>query len=373
MSRKLYGPLSLCALVLGLPGLTLVSPSPSLARAEQAPEDNARLALALERRRLVRADANLAQREDRQLAPSRVVSGADLRRLTPEPGELLSVTEKRFRALEFNLDPPAGVKGKKVKSSFVARGVAFDSVSGLLAIAAVSRVLLFDVAKTRNNLTELASPAGQAASFGFANDVLFDGRGGLIIADQGATVSGQAVVDGRLWRYDLETGEFTILAPRKELFNPKLLARDTNGNVYFVDGEGGPLMTPLFPDRWDSIWRITGKKLTKVKRVWNGVGIQATAFDVDPAGRYWFANLAELALIVSGVLRLPCPFPLPFEFATGLIAGKQGTAFVLDGADVRTTGRWLYGVDLNCTTNEILFGSKLAGSRGLANVEAAGS
>ena len=132
------------------------------------------------------------------------------------------------------------------------------------------------------------------------------------------------------------------------------------------------MITPVFADRWDSIWRVTGKNLTKTRQVWNGVGIQATAFDIDAAGRYWFANVAELALIVSGELRLPCPFPLPFEFVTGLVADKQGTAFVLDGADVRTSGRWLYGVDIACTTIEILFGSKLGGARGLADVEAAG-
>ncbi len=329
--------------------------------------------MALERRRLLRADEQAAQGEDRRLDADRVIAVADLRRLSPEPGELLSVTERRFRALEIDIEAPVGVKAKKVKTSFVARGVAFDSTSGLLAIAAVSRVLLFDVSKTRDNLTELTAPGHLAESFGFANDVLFDGRGSLIIADQGAVVGGQVLADGRVWRYDLESGEFSQLAPRKELFNPKLLARDSSGGVYFVDGDAGPLITTLFTDRWDAIWRVTGKNLTKAKLVWKQAGVQATAFDIDAAGRYWLANLAEVVLVVGGELRLPCPLPLPFEFVTGLVADKNGTAFVLDGADVKTTGRWLYGIDIACTTSEILFGSKLRGARGLASVEAAGS
>lgn len=331
------------------------------------------VAAALERRGILRAEEHAAQRADRRLGAKRTITAADLRRLNPEPGELLSVTEKRFRALELHVEYPVEVTANKVKTSFVARGVDFDSTSGLLAIAAVSRVLLFEVGKTRNNLTELVAPGDGATSFGFANDVLFDGRGGLIIADQGVVVGGQTVADGRVWRYDLESGEFSQLAPGKELFNPKLLARDTSDNVYFVDGDGGPLITTLFTDRWDSIWRITGKNLTKAKQVWNRIGVQATAFDIDPAGRYWLANLAELALIVGGILRLPCDFPLPFEFVTGLVADKNGTAFVLDGADVKTKGRWLYGVDIECATNEILSGKKLSGGRGLASVEVAGS
>ena len=333
----------------------------------------ATVAVALERRRLLRADEHAAQREDRRLDAGRVIAVADLRRLSPEPGELLSVTEKRFRALEFDIETPVGVTAKKLKTTFVARGVAFDSTSGLLAIAAVSRVLLFEVSKTRNNLIELTAPGQLAESFGFVNDVLFDGRGSLIIADQGAVVGGQTLADGRVWRYDLESGEFSQLAPRKELFNPKLLARDSSGNVYFVDGEAGPLISTLFTDRWDGIWRITGKNLTKAKLVWKQAGIQATAFDIDAAGRYWLANLAELVLVVGGELRLPCPFPLPFVFVTGLVTDKNGTAFVLDGADVRTKRRWLYGIDIACTTSEILSGSKLQGARGLASVEAAGS
>ena len=152
MPRKLSLRRTLRVLIVVLVGGALAAPLvSSSAGALAAPDDEAMLALALERRRLVRADDNLARNQDRRLGASRVVAGADLRRLSPEPGELLSVTEKRFRALEFNVGASPGVKTKKVKSSFVARGVAFDSTSGLLAIAAVSRVLLFDVAKTRNN------------------------------------------------------------------------------------------------------------------------------------------------------------------------------------------------------------------------------
>ena len=359
------------SLVAGLAAMPLLLPATMTAQTGSIVDPM--VAAALERRGFVRADESAAQREDRRLGGTRAITEADLRRLDPEPGELLSVTEKRFRALEFTVVDPVGVQTKKIKSSFVPRGVAFDSVTGLLAIAAVSRVLLVEVAKTRNNLTELVAPGDWAASFGFANDVLFDGRGGLIIADQGATIGGQTVADGRVWRYDLESGEFSQLASRKELFNPKLLARDTSGNVYFVDGDGGPLITTVLADRWDSIWRITGKNLSKAKQVWNRTGVQATAFDIDAAGRYWLANVAEFVLIVGGTLRLPCHFPLPFEFVTGLVADKNGTAFVFDGADVKTTGRWLYGVDIDCTTTEILFGSKLTGARGLASVGAAGS
>ncbi|HJO03307.1 MAG TPA: hypothetical protein QGG47_04965 [Acidobacteriota bacterium] len=342
---------------------------PAPAGAQEGSAADARLRLALARRRLLSGDEQTAQREDRRIGSRRDVGAAGFRRLSPEPGELLSVTEKRFRVLEFNVEDPAGIQAKKVKTSFVARGVDFDSSTSLLAIAAVSRVLFLDVSKTRNNLTELVRPGEEADSFGFANDVVFDGRGGLVIADQGGVAGGRTVADGRVWRYDLQSGEFSRLAPRKELFNPKLLALDLFGNVYFVDGEAGPLITPLFTDRWDSLWRITGKKLTKPRVVWSRAGIQATAFDIDRAGRYWFANLAELVIIAEGQLRLPCPLPFPFEFVTGLAAGRNGTAFVLDGADVKGPERWLYGIDTACTAVKILSGKKLRGSRGLAAVE----
>ena len=359
-------------LVALLVAILILLPAAATAGAQIGTPADASVTVALERRRLIRADEHAAQREDRRLGTGRVISPAYLGGLNPEPGDLLSVTEKRFRALEMTVEDPIGIVAKKVKSKFVVRGVDFDSTSGLLAIAAVSRVLLFEVSKNRNNLTDLTAPGELAESFGFANDVVFDGRGGLIIADQGAVTGGNTVADGRVWRYELEAGEFSQLAPRRELFNPKLLALDSSGNVYFVDGEGGPLITTVFPDRWDAIWRIRGKNLSTVKQVWNRQGVQATAFDIDKAGRYWLANLAELALIVNNVLRLPCPLPLPFEFVTGLVAAKNGTAFVLDGATVKTMSRWLYGVDIVCTTNEILSGKKLAGARGLAGVEAAG-
>jgi hypothetical protein len=234
-----------------------------------------------------------------------------------------------------------------------------------MAIAAVSQVLLYVPAT--GAVTVVAGPGGD--EFEFANDVVFDGSGGLIIADQGAETNAQEPRDGSIWRYDLDSAELDEIATRRALSNPKLLARDGNGVIHFIDGGSGQLVSPVFDVRWDVLYRIQGRLLKTVKVVWGGAGIQATAYDVDRLGWHWIVNLGELIRIKGDRLQRPCLPPYPLQFATGLTIDDSGAAMVLDGADVITKSRTIYAIDNKCDVM-LATDRRLKGSRGLTHVPA---
>lgn len=321
---------------------------------------------------LSRADADAAQRMSRVLPGldlTNLVAGFRGRPLILSPGELLSATARKSAAIRVIFEETSvRARLNKFDGLFVPRGVDYDPDRNLLAIAAVSQVLVLDGAT--GTVTVLLSPETDRQRFGFANDVLFDGNGGLVIADQGDEASGRRPRDGALWRYDLETGGFVPLGARRRLRNPKLLARHFDGTIYFVDGEAGPRITPGLEFRYDTVYRLAGSVLDKAKRFYNAAGIQATAFDIGPDGRFWFGNVSEIVTLQDNVLSVPCALPAPFQFVTGIAVGSDDAAYVLDGASVVAGKRTLYEVDQACAATVQLEGGKLTGARGLAQVAA---
>ncbi len=291
------------------------------------------------------------------LAP--IAARAQLKRLQLDPDDLLSATEVRDRVMQLKPDSGAIVGAKLKGLDFIPRGVEYDATTGLIAIAAVSQVLLYS--PTNGDATMVAGV------FDFANDVVFDGVGGLIVADQGVETNAEQPRDGALWRYDLESGEIERVAPKRKLSNPKLLARDKKGVVHFIDGGAGDLVSPVFDVRWDILYRLDGKKANRVSVVWDGTGIQATAYDIDSGGWHWIMNLGELVRVRGTKFQRPCVPPDPLLFATGLTVDDSGQAMVLDGADVLTKGRAIYAIDSQCVAT-LSTDRKLKGSRGLTHV-----
>ena len=314
--------------------------------------------VAITRAALLRLDAEVA----RERATSTPTLRADVqsKRLRVQSGDLLSATSVRNRVLQLKADSTRLIGAKLKGHSFTPRGVDYDEVSGLLAIAAVGQVLLYTPAT--------GDVVVIAADFDFANDVVFDNDGGLIIADQGTETNALMPRDGVLWRYDLATAEITSIATSRPLSNPKLVALDRKGVVHFIDGGAGDLVSPVFDVRWDVLYRVEGKKLNRVKVVWDDAGIQATAYDIDRAGWHWMMNLGELVRIKGAKFVQPCLPPYPLLFATGLAIDDDGDAMVLDGADVLTKARAIYDIDSSCQVS-LRTAKKLRGSRGLAVVD----
>jgi len=317
--------------------------------------------VAIMRAALIRLDTQGARAQATMAAPPD--ARAQVKRLQLDVDDLLSASSARNRAIQISAGSNKVASAKLKGQDFVPRGVDYDRDRGLMAIAAVSQVILF--APATGDVALVAGPGGGA--FEFANDVVFDGVGGLVIADQGAETNDQEPRDGAVWRYDLDSAELVEIAMSRQLSNPKLLARDRNDAIHFIDGGSGALVSPAFDARWDVLYRIEGRRLNNVKVVWGGAGIQATAYDVDRAGWHWMMNLGELVRVKGAKLLRPCLPPYPLQLATGLTIGDSGDARVLDGADVLTKGRAVYAIDNTCGVT-LSADRKLKGSRGLTHV-----
>ena len=319
--------------------------------------------IAYTRAALMRLDTRAAVERAALLQPL----GARIRRrrLQLSVDDLLSASSDKDRALQINAAGDKIVSARLSGQDIVARGVDYDAASGLMAIAAVSQVLLYDPAS--GAVTVVAGPVGGA--FDFANDVAFDGAGGLIIVDEGAETVARLPNDGAVWRYDLAGAELVEIAMNRALSNPKLLARDKKGVIHFIDGGSGALVSPAFDVRWDVLYRLEGRKLNTVKVVWGGAGIQATAYDVDRGGWHWIVNVGELVRIKGNKFQQPCLPPYPLQFATGLSIVESGDAKVIDGADVLTKSRAIYTINTKCKV-KLSTDRKLKGARSLAHVPA---
>lgn len=317
--------------------------------------------VALTRAALIRIDAQAAREQAARLLP--IDARASFKRLQLEVDDLLSASAVRNRAIQISATNNKTSSAKLKGQNFVPRGVDYHAGRGLMVIAAVSQVLLY--APATGVVAVVPGPAGGA--FEFANDVVFDGAGGLVIADQGADTNALEPRDGAIWRYDLDSEELVEIALNRELSNPKLLARDKHGVIHFIDGGSGKRVSPVFDVRWDVLYRLQGRKLNSVQVVWGGVGIQATAYDVDRTGWHWIMNLGELVRIKGTNFKQPCLPPYSLQFATGLTIADSGAASVLDGADVLTNRRAIYTLDKACVAT-LGTTRKLKGARGLTHV-----
>ncbi len=334
-----------------------------------------RVAAALEEIRRTRSATSAAGAPaGRSLVPPRAANppvavaagAARLRIRAATPGDLFTASARKDAILQVHT--PEGtprIKKQKLGQAFVPRGLDYDPERGLLALAAVSRVLLYEVAS--GSLQELTAPTGLAESFAFANDVLFDGQGHLLVADHGVEATAREPRDGHVWQYDLNTGGFLEIANRRPLRNPTLLARDADGQIYVVDRAAGDRVTPRLEFFYDIVYRIDGVKRLRVKVVYDGPGVQATAFAAGPDGRFWLASVDELALLAGDTLERPCEVPRPFAFITGLVPYDSNRAWALDGepGDKRRT---LRDVDDRCTGTEVSTSGKLKEARGLVAV-----
>lgn len=329
---------------------------------------DAREPQAVERQRQRRLDAERALQ--RAASAGSVLSGARRGALLKlQPGDLVSAVGSDAQALRIVLRPRSvRVKKEALAEQFVTRGVAHDTLTGRVAIAAVSRVLLYD---PESGLLEEIVENGAGDPFGFVNDVLFDEDGMLLIADQGGSPSGKEPTDGRIWEYDPESGEMVRLAGRRALSNPAFLAEDSRGRILVVDLEAGALVSGLLEARWDRVYLLKGARRKGARPVFKGDGLQATAFDVGPDDRMWFGSFSELQVIDGKRLSTPCPIlELPFDYVTGLVVLEENLALVSDGADTVTARRFIHQVDDACATEIRAKGKRLNGVRGLALVEA---
>jgi hypothetical protein len=320
--------------------------------------------VAAARAELIRRDSRRAHRAaDRVVLEEPLAALARRRGLSVNGGDVLSSSDVKNRVI--HVENAAGkVSYVKVKGpALVPRGVDYDAESGQMAIAAVDQVVLL----TLETGDAFVVPGHAEGAFEFANDVVFDGNGGLIIADQGLELTAKEPTDGSVWRYDLITGELTEIATSKQLSNPKLLARDKRGSVHFIDGGAGELVSPSFDVRWDLLYRVEGNTLARVKSVWKDAGIQATAYAIDAKGWHWIVNLAELIRIKGSKMERPCLPPYPLLFGTGLTIAADGEARVMDGASVLNRSRTIFTITTECVVDGKA-NRKLKGARGLTHV-----
>lgn len=315
---------------------------------------------ALGRYQAEQADLADAMRRDR-LARQFAVESAKSIKL--REGDLLAATPKKSAALRVTLKgSKARIKPVPLRETFVPRGVAIDNGSGVVAIAAVSRVVLYDTGS--GDVQVLTGP--EEAPFAFVNDVLFDRDGLLIVADEGESVGTQLPADGRVWEYDRSTGEYRQIGTKRQLSNPKLLALDERGRIHVVDGNSGPRVTPLLDVYYDTVWQIAGATRKRVKRVYRDAGLQATAFAIDDQGTLWFGSLEEIVLLEGKALTRPCPLPAPLSFVTGVAIDGEGRLLVMDGADLDGRQRTVYEVDASCVATARVVGRRIDEARGLA-------
>lgn len=368
-----------------LPVALSLSLQPSLSRAREpvqslaAEATETRAAEGTRQRRARRAlETHLRRADDRHSARERSRSGplerqaafrVDADAPVPRPGELVAASGSVSRLLRL---VPKNRKGRvadfPIQESFVSRGVSHDAASGLVAIAAVSKVILYDPATEVSTVVE---QLGDGESLAFANDVLFDDDGKLVIADMGEITDAKLPADGRLWEYDPLTGESRELGGKRRLRNPSLLAKDSAGRVFYVDAGSSRRIVPFLEPRWDAVFRLRGARRKGAKKVYRREGIQATAFDIGPDDRLWFGNVTEIVILEDKDLVSPCPvLPRPFEFVTGLAVVSETEAHAMDGSDVTGSRRTLQDVDDQCDSRVRLKGRKLDGGRGLAAVEA---
>jgi sugar lactone lactonase YvrE len=208
----------------------------------------------------------------------------------------------------------------------------------------------------------------ESGAFDFANDVVFDTRGNLLIADMGEVTGARKPQDGAIWRYVLTTADLEVIPAKKKLSDPKLLARDAKGTIFFLDGEAGDLAAPPFDVRWDVLYEIGGAKQNKFRVTWSEPGLQGTAYAIDSSGWHWVVNLAELVRVKGGKIRNPCLPPYTIAFATGLAFSPGGDAHVSDGSDVVGRARRVAELDSECVATPVA-SARLNGIRGLAGVD----
>jgi hypothetical protein len=323
---------------------------------------------AIDRHETIRGEMSLAAARDGTARDATIARGA-AGKLPLKAGDLLTASTFRQAVLRLKIDESrARVKRASLDTEFIPRGVAVDNNTGVLAIGAVSRVLIYDTASGLVDV--LTEPEGPGSAFGYVNAVLFDRNGLLIIADQGIVIGSKEPADGRLWSYDRTTGQFARLAERKLFSDPKLLALDGRGRILVVDGNSGALVTPLLDVRYDVVWRLTGRLRKGARAIFADPGLQATAFAVHPDEAMWFGSTDQIVIINGKSMTKACPASTPLSFVTGVAVSSAGGAFVLDGAAVVTnSSRSIYEIDANCTLTERLTGRRVAESRGLALYE----
>jgi len=315
---------------------------------------------AIERYQAQMADFAAARDRDRS---ARFVPALRAKSIKIKPGDMFSATARRSATLQ--MKPTSGnakVKRVPLSEEFIPRAVAIDDLSGRVAIAAVSRVLLYD--PDTGAVQVLTGP--EAEPFAFANDVVFDQTGQLIIADQGEVIGMKTPADGRLWQYDGVTEAYQQIGQKRDLSDPKLLALDRRGRIHVVDGSSGPLVSPLLSARYDTVWQITGATRRGLKPIYRDSGLQATAVAIDPDGKVWFGSVDEIVLLQRKKLVRPCPLPSPLAFVSSMAVDAEGGLLVMDGAGVTTSQRVVYEVDAECALTQRAAGSRLKEARGLA-------
>ena len=302
--------------------------------------------------------------------PGLVSVAQSARTLSFEPGNLVTASEKNSTALQVRFVKETNTQVKRVPlgKPYVGRGVDIDSSRHLVAIAAVSQVILYDSVTGEVTVLTGTDPEIEAP-FGFVNDVLFDGAGGLVIADMGHEIGQQLPRDGRVWRYDLESATFSRLGSRRKFSNPKLLARDKIGRIYVVDGDAGPKITLLLEERYDMVFRLSGATQQIGKIIFRKPGLVATAFDIASDNRRWFGSVGELAVLSGVKLIQPCDVKAqPFAFATGLAIDDSDRVFVMDGVQIKPGPRTVYEVEDDCSVTRRVGGDRIARARGLSVV-----
>ncbi|NKB86848.1 MAG: hypothetical protein GKS06_01310 [Acidobacteria bacterium] len=337
----------------------LLTPSPANSRAATSVDR------AIANAELIDREMGRARRAAEAFGPVAPRQTAARRRLTLTPGDSLTASTANNKVLQVKAGTGKVVSSKVKGGSLEPRGVDYHPGLGLMAIAAVNQVVLWDPAAGKT--TPVPGPDG--GDFEFASDVLFDRAGGLVIADQGEELGSSSPTDGAVWRYGLETGELIQIATGKALVNPKLLARTKKGVIHIVDGSGGPLVSPVTEARWDAVYLVEGKNLTRVKPVWTKPGVQATAYAISDSGWHWVVNVGELVRFKGKKFEQRCLPPFPMTFGTGVFLNADGTAAVMDGANVVTKDRALLTLAADCTTTGKA-DRKLKGARGLTHVPA---
>lgn len=356
-----------------LPAIALALAALAAGPAASAPAAARQRAVGWRQQAMVRTDAIRGDLVQARAAADLVAtSRAARRRLAPlalAPGDLLSVSSDKGDLLTVTIKGSRSrVTAVPLETEFVARGIDVTP-GGLVAIAAISQVLLYDT--VTGDLRIYTEPDGEGSSFGFAADVLFDDKGKLIIADMGGEPLEKSPTDGRIWQLDPATETFTRLASRRALSNPKLLALDSRGRVIFVDGEAGLPITPLATGRYDVVYRIKGARRLVAQPLFRDPGLQATAFHIDASDRYWFGAVGEIVLLEGKTLTYPCTVPPPFGFLTGLVGNDDDTVYAADGVD-QLPGRWrIVEVSAVCESASRAQGARIDGARGLTRFDPA--
>ncbi len=279
--------------------------------------------------------------------------------LTFHNGDLITANGRSDALLRFRPgDKHMGIKKIGLDTRLKPKGLHYSKFCEKVAIANSINVVIYDAWSQEVTVIE-------DERFGLIADVQWDMGCNLLIADMGRDSVGRWPRDGKVWKMDTQ-GEIWTVGGRHKWSNPAFLDLDEWGTLYIVDKGAGRPIPGAGIGQWhyDAIYKTGAPDYRRPKLRFNRKGLQVTAFMAHPNGTFYIGNGAELLILDGDKLKRPCS-GTTFRRINGLALDPDLRVFAVDGYDT-FGGSLLYGVGNGCELEELVSGSKINGSQGLA-------